>query len=305
MSGLKKAVRDYLHLRRALGYKLANAGQLLPDFAAFLQAQGADHITIPLALEWAQRESQRPAEWARRLTCIRGFARYWSAFDPQTQIPPWSLLPHRPARARPYLYTDKQISQLLEAAQQMGGLPGLTYYCLLGLLAVAGLRLGEGLNLKTKDVDLAQGVLVIVGAKFGKTRLVPIHASTQKTLAQYVRERDRVFGENLSYFFVSRRGHRLDGGEVHRTFYRLSRQIGIRGPTASHGPRLHDLRHRFAAQALVRWYRSGQDVERRLPVLSTYLGHGHVSDTYWYLTICPELMGVVVNRLEEYWEKPS
>jgi integrase len=165
--------------------------------------------------------------------------------------------------------------------------------------------MSEVLNLKTKDVDLAQGVLVIVGAKFGKTRLVPIHASTQEVLVQYVRERARALGENLPYFFVSRRGNRLDGAQVRRTFYRLSRKVGLRGPTASHGPRLHDFRHRFAAETLVRWYRSGQDVERRLPVLSTYLGHGHVSDTYWYLTICPELMGLVVNRLERYWEEPS
>jgi len=303
MNRLKRAVRHYLSLRRGLGYKLADAGGLLTEFVVFLQAQGADHITIPLALRWAQRKSNRPAAWAHRLTCIRGFARYWSAFDLRTQIPPYSLLPYRPSRARPYLYTDKQVSQLLDAAQQMGGLPGLTYYCLLGLLSVTGLRMGEVLNLKTKDVDLDRGVLVIVGAKFGKTRLVPIHASTQKALTKYVCKRDRAFGENLSYFFVSRRGHRLDGGQVRRTFYRLSRKIGIRGPTASHGPRLHDFRHRFAAETLLRWYRSGQDVERRLPVLSTYLGHGHVSDTYWYLTICPELMGVVVNRLESYWEK--
>jgi integrase len=303
MNRLKRAVRHYLSLRRGLGYKLADASGLLTEFVAFLQAQGADHITIPLALQWAQRKSNRPAAWAHRLTCIRGFARYWSAFDPQTQIPPYNLLPYRPSRACPYLYTDKQVRQLLKAAQQMGGLPGLTYYCLLGLLSVTGLRMGEVLNLKTKDVDLDRAVLVIVGAKFGKTRLVPIHASTQKALTKYVRERDRAFDESLSYFFVSRRGHRLDGGQVRRTFYRLSRKIGIRGPTASHGPRLHDFRHRFAAETLLRWYRSGQDVERRLPVLSTYLGHGHVSDTYWYLTICPELMGVVVNCLESYWEK--
>jgi len=303
MNRLKRAVRHYLSLRRGLGYKLADASGLLTEFVAFLQAQGADHITIPLALQWAQRKSNRPAAWAHRLTCIRGFARYWSAFDPQTQIPPYNLLPYRPSRARPYLYTDKQVGQLLKAAQQMGGLPGLTYYCLLGLLSVTGLRMGEVLNLKTKDVDLDRAVLVIVGAKFGKTRLVPIHASTQKALTKYVRERDRAFGESLSYFFVSRRGHRLDGGQVRRTFYRLSRKIGIRGPTASHGPRLHDFRHRFAAETLLCWYRSEQDVERRLPVLSTYLGHGHVSDTYWYLTICPELMGVVVNRLESYWDK--
>ena len=303
MKGLRRAVKDYVSMRRALGYKLKDAARSLSDFAAFCEKQGAKHITIPLALQWAQRIPARPAEWARRLTCVRCFARYWSATDPQTQIPPWSLLPHRPSRARPYLYTDKEIRHLLKVAQEMGGLPGLTYYCLLGLLSVTGLRMGEVLNLKTKDVDLAQGVLVIVGAKFGKTRLVPIHSSTQKALAKYVRERDRAFGANLSYFFVSQRGNRLDGGQVRRTFYRLSRKIGLRGVTASHGPRLHDFRHRFAAKTLLNWYRSGQDVERRLPVLSTYLGHGHVSDTYWYLTICPELMGLVVHRFEKYWKE--
>ncbi len=303
MSGLLKAVKDYVSMRRALGYKLKDAARLLSDFVAFYEEQGAHHITIPLALQWAQRTSAKPAEWARRLTCVRCFARYWSATDPRTQIPPWSLLPHRPSRARPYLYTEKEIRQLLEAAQQIGGLRGLTYYCLLGLLSVTGLRMSEVLNLKTKDVDLAQGVLVIVGAKFGKTRLVPIHASTQRALAKYVRDRDRAWGGNLSYFFVSQRGNRLDGGQVRRTFYRLSRKVGLRGPTASRGPRLHDFRHRFAAKTLLSWYRSGQEVERRLPVLSTYLGHGHVNDTYWYLTICPELMGLVVSRLEKYWEE--
>lgn len=305
MKGLQKAMADYLSMRRALGYKLKDAARLLADFAAFYEQQGARHITIPLALQGAQRTPAKPAEWARRLTCVRCFARYWSATDPQTQIPPWSLLPHRPSRARPYLYTAKEIGQLLAAAQEIGGLPGLTYYCLLGLLSVTGLRMSEVLNLRVKDVDLAQGVLVIVATKFGKTRLVPIHATTQKALAQYVRDRDRTFGGNLSYFFVSQRGHRLDGGQVRRTFYRLSRKVGLRGPTASHGPRLHDFRHLFATKTLLCWYRSGQDVERRLPVLSTYLGHGHVSDTYWYLTSCPELMGLVVNRLEKHREESS
>ena len=304
MKGLQKAVEQYLSMRRALGFKLKNTAPTLFDFVAFFEKQGASHITIPLAMRWAQCRPARPAEWARRLSCVRCFARYWSATDPKTQIPPWSLLPHRPSRARPYLYTDNEIRQLVEAAQRMGGLPGLTYYCLLGLLSVTGLRVSEVLNLRTKDVDLAQGILIIVGAKFGKTRLVPIHASTQQALSKYVRNRDRAFGANLSYFFVSRRGNRLDGGQVRRTFYRLSREVGLRGPTASHGPRLHDFRHLFAAKTLLGWYRSGQDVERRLPVLSTFLGHGHVSDTYWYLTICPELMGLVVDRLEKHWEEP-
>ena len=159
MKGLQKAVEEYLSMRRALGFKLKNTARSLFDFVAFYEKQGASHITIPLALQWVQCMPARPAEWARRLSCVRCFARYWSATDPKTQIPPWSLLPHRPSRARPYLYTDNEIRQLLEAAQRMGGLPGLTYYCLLGLLSVTGLRMSEVLNLRTKDVDLAQGVL--------------------------------------------------------------------------------------------------------------------------------------------------
>ena len=305
MSGLKKAARDYVKMRRALGYKRQGVSTLLSDFVAFLERQGTTHITIPLAVQWAQRKTARPSEWARRLTCVRGFARYWSATDPQTQIPPWSLLPHRPARARPYLYTDTEIRQLLQAARQLGGLRGLTYYCLFGLLSVTGLRVSEVLNLKVDHVDFKQGLLVVVGAKFGKSRLVPIHATTQEVIAHYARARDRAFGRELADFFVSQRGNRLDGGQVRRTFYRLSRNIGLRGPTASHGPRLHDFRHRFAARDLINWYRSGQEVERRLPVLSTYLGQVHVSDTYWYLTICPELMGLVVDRLEKHGNKPS
>jgi integrase/recombinase XerD len=152
-------------------------------------------------------------------------------------------------------------------------------------------------------VDLGASLLTIRGTKFGKTRLVPIHASTQRVLAAYAAQRDRFLaGRPAAAFFVSSRGTRLDGGDVHRTFYALSRQTGLRGPTASHGPRLHDFRHRFAVQTLVQWYRAGQDVERRLPLLSTYLGHVHVADTYWYLTACPELMGEAVQRLEARWK---
>ena len=258
-----------------------------------------------MAVQWAQRNPKaQPAEWARRLTCVRGFARFWIATDPGTEIPVWGLMPHRPQRARPHFYTEAEIRHLLQAARQMGGLPGMMYNCLFGLLSVTGLRISEALNLRPEDVDLDQGMLVIVGTKFGKSRWVPIHASTQKVLANYVRQRDRVFRRALPYFFVSRRGHRLDGGQVRRTFYKLSRQVGLRGPNASHGPRLHDFRHRFALRTLIGWYRSGRAVEPRLPVLSTYLGHVHVADTYWYLTACPELMGLAVKRLEKRWEEP-
>jgi integrase len=307
MSTWRQAVEDYIQLRRSLGFKLCEAKVALLRFAVFLEARGAAHLTIALALQWAQEDpAARPAEWARRLSFVRGFARHWSAQDPHTEVPPWGLLPHRPGRPRPYLYSDDEIQRLLQAAQQLPpahGLRGPTYHCLLGLLAVAGLRISEARNLQAADVDLGAGLLTIRGTKFGKSRLVPIHASTQQVLAAYAARRDRVLaGRPAAYFFISRHGTRLDGGTVRRTFYALSRQVGLRGATASHGPRLHDFRHRFAVQTLVQWSRAGQDVERRLPLLSTYLGHVHVADRYWYLTACPELMDWAVQRLEARWE---
>lgn len=307
MNSWRKRVAEYVELRRNLGFKLLDTNVGLIGFASFLQQRRAVCITIPLAMEWAQQDKNaRPAEWARRLSFVRGFARHWSAHDSQTEVPPSGLLRHRPGRARPYLYSNDEVRKLLQAARQLPsthGLRGPTYHCLLGLLAVAGLRISEARNLETVDVDLKEGVLTIRGAKFGKSRLVPIHPSTRQVLSTYAARRDRFLSQKPLTFFVSGRGTRLDGAEIRRTFYFLSRQVGLRRPSDSHGPRLHDFRHRFAVETLVQWYRSGEDVERRLPVLSTYLGHVHVADTYWYLSACPELMGLAVKRFEDYWEK--
>ena len=172
-----------------------------------------------------------------------------------------------------------------------------------GLLAVSGLRVGEALALHLDDVDLRAGVLTVRGAKFGQSRLVPLHTSTKQVLLDYRARRHQSFvGRDVSdFFFVSKVGTRLSGSVVRTTFYQLSRQIGLRGPSDSHGPRLHDFRHRFAVETLIRWYRSGLDPDRRIQVLSTYLGHIHVADTYWYLTACPALMASAMRRVEERW----
>lgn len=311
MNTLRQAVQEYLSMRRDLGFKLQEAGRGLRDFVIFMQQRRAAYITQALALAWAQQPANvQPAHWAQRLSFVRGFARYRSASDPRTQIPPPGLLPFRPKRARPYLYSDEEIESLLRAALNMpchyerGELRPWVFYCLFGLLSVSGLRLGEARNLELRDVDLRAAVLTIRGAKFGKTRLVPLHASSCKVLAAYLARRKRHWAERpvSSYLFVSSRGTRLDAGEIHRTFYALSRQIGLRGASASHGPRLHDMRHRFATNTLVQWYRSGQDPERRLPLLSAYLGHVHVAHTQWYLEGSPELMREAMRRLELRWE---
>jgi len=311
MTRLRKAVREYLSMRRDLGFQLRKAGKGLLDFVTFMEQHRASYITQALALAWAQQPANvQPAHWAQRLSFVRGFAQYRSATDPRTQIPAPGLLPFRPKRARPYLYSDAEIRSLLRAALNMpcrferGELRPWVYYCLFGLLSVSGLRLGEARNLELQDVDLKAAVLTIRGAKFGKTRLVPLHASACKVLADYIGRRERHWGQRpvSSFLFVSSWGNRLDGGDIHRTFYALSRQIGLRGASDSHGPRLHDMRHRFATHTLVHWYRSNQDPERKLPLLSAYLGHVHVADTQWYLSGSPELMREAMRRLEHRWE---
>jgi integrase len=311
MNTLRQALEEYLSLRRSLGFKLLYAGRALHDFVTYMEHHRASYITQALALSWAQQPVDvQPSHWARRLSFVRGFARYRSAIDSRTQIPQQGLLPFQPKRARPYLYSDDEIKRLLSAALKMpcryerGALRPRVFHCLFGLLSVSGLRLSEARNLELQDVDLKSAVLTIRDTKFGKTRLVPLHSSTCKVLADYIKRRARHWAGRpvSSYLFVSSLGNRLDGGEIHRTFYALSRQIGLRGPGDSHGPRLHDMRHRFATKTLVAWYQAGQDPERRLPFLSAYLGHVHVADTQWYLSGSPELMREAMRRLEHCWE---
>jgi integrase/recombinase XerD len=307
MNHLRKAVRDYLTMRRGLGFKLVKHETGLRDFVSFLGRKRSSRITVNLALEWATQDANhKPYEWAARLSIVRGFTRHWSATDPSTEVPPLGLLPYRPPRAQPYFYSDNEIRRLLEAARTRPSIDPLrpwTYYCLFGVLAVTGLRLSEALNLRNEDIDWSERILTIRGSKFGKCRLVPLHPSTCKVLADYAKRRDRRFGTRSGEaFLINKNGNRLDKGEVHRAFYTLAQQIGLRAVDSSRGPRLHDFRHRFAVQTLLRWYRSGEDPKRRLPILSTYLGHAHVTDTYWYLTGTPELLGAAGQKLEKRWE---
>jgi len=237
---------------------------------------------------------------------VRGFALYRVGVDPTTEVPPPGLLPFRSQRAQPYLYTEEEIRRLLEAALNLvtpHQLQPWTYYCLFGLLAVSGMRLGEALNLQPHDVDWSESVLTIRGAKFGKSRLVPLHLTTREVLLAYAERRDQLYaGRPVPYFFVSSRGTRLIERNVSKIFRQLSRQIGIRDPGAANGPRIHDFRHRFAIETLLGWYRNGEQVSRRLPVLSSHLGHSNVTNTYWYLTNTPELMAAAAELLEARWK---
>ena len=292
MNTLREAVEEYLSMRRHLGFKLHDTERGLLDFVTFLEQRQAPFITQSLALAWAQQPLHvQPAYWAQRLSFVRGFARHRSATDPRTEVPSPGLLPFQPKRAKPYLYSDEEIRNLLRAALRM------PHRYRQGRIATVGLLLPvrPAVRVRSASGGSAQpgatrcrprsAVLTVREAKFGRTRLVPLHGSTCEVLAEYIARRQRHWaGRSVSpYLFVSSWGNRLDAAQIHRAFYALSRQIGLRGEHDSHGPRLHDFRHRFATCTLVNWYRSEKDPERHLPMLSAYLGHVHIADTQWYL----------------------
>lgn len=303
MSTLSTALIEYLTVRRALGFNLYDTGLYLGQFVRFIEDEGAAFITQDLALRWATQPQQvSPAHWARRLAIVRLFARYCASLDARTEIPPPELIPARYQRKPPYLYTDQEVERLIQAAGQLPsprGLRAATYSTVFGLLAATGMRISEPLALDRADVDLDQGALTIRDSKFGKSRWIPVHSTTRAMLQRYEELRNRLFPVALSTaFFLSERATRLTQWAVRYTFVKLSHRTGLRAPQDHYGPRLHDLRHRFAIRTLLDWYRASVDVEQRLPQLAAYLGHAHVNDTYGYLSATPELLALAAQRIE-------
>lgn len=307
MSALHQALTRYILMRRGFGYRFDEEERCLGDFVAFMDAAQATVITRKLAIAWITRG--RRMSWPNRLSMVRGFTKHLSNLEPDTETPPSGIFP-APTRPRPYIYTEAEIARLLEATLSWGLAKGInrqTYHCLFGLLAATGMRLGEAIGLERGDVDLEAGLLTLRVTKYHKDRLVPLHPTTTRALADYATRRDDYRScRNRPWFFVLRWGQQLQPQYPERIFLSVLRQIGLRDPELdSRGPRLHDLRHTFAVNTIVRWYRAGEDVERLLPTLTTYLGHSKVRDTYWYLSACPELMSEAASRLEARWEAVS
>jgi integrase/recombinase XerD len=299
MSGLSGHVDDYLRLRRALGFKLERDQRLLPQLVAYLEAAGAATITTELAIAWARLpERAQPNHWAQRIAIARGFARYLQTIDPTTEVPPPGLFPTRRCRPTPYLWSKIDICRLLERARALPSpLRAATHEALFGLLAASGMRIGEAIGLQRDDVDLGTGVITIREAKFDRSRLVPLHPTVTEALRRYAAERDRLCPRPRSgTFFLSGAGTALDRSGVSKTFRKITTAIGVR--TATVHPRAHDLRHSFAVDTLIRWQRSGLNVDDHIAVLSTYLGHVSPADTYWYLSASPELMELAAQRLQ-------
>lgn len=303
MNNLSVHLKNYLKLRRGLGFKLHSVGMFLRNFVRFAEAKRARFITTKLALHWATRPPNiKPVQRGSRLAVVRRFAEYVSTVDPRTEVPPPRLLPYRIRRRPPHLYRNEDVRRLIEAAREIdpsSPIKGPTLSTLFGLLATTGMRVSEALALNCEDVNLDGQLLTIRLAKGNKTRLVPLHVSTAAALRRYATIRDSVYPRRMNPgFFVWEGGVRLGYDSVNRWFLLVACQIGLRKPGDRRGPRVHDLRHHFAIQTMLQWYRTNTDVETRLPELSTYLGHIHVRDTYWYLSAVPELLKLATLRLQ-------
>lgn len=303
MNHLHVHLTNYLKLRRGLGFKLDGAEMLLRSFIRFAEAKRAPFVTTKLALKWATLPTNiKRVQSGSRLATVRRFAEYLSTVDPRTEVPSPKLLPYHIRRRPPQLYRDEDVRRLVELAYQIAPanpIKGPTLGTLLGLLATTGLRVSEALKLDCGDVDWDREQLTIRLAKGNKTRLTPLHPSTVAALRRYSSTRDTIYPKRRNpAFFVWDGGVRLGYDSVNRWFLLVACQTGLRKPGDQHGPRVHDLRHHFAIQTMLRWYRTDTNVETRLPELSTYLGHVHVRDTYWYLSAVPELLQLATQRLQ-------
>lgn len=291
-------VRTYLEQRRALGYKLRIEGQMLLSFARYADRAGhRGPLTRKLALHWAGLPKQATRLYrARRLEVLRVFARHQTAVEPATELPPRYVFGPAHVRRAPHLYSPVQILQLLRRAARLPGrLRPFTYNTLLGLLACTGLRISEALALEVADVDLAQGHILVRESKYHHSRWVPLHPTALARLRRYDRRRRALFPK-AQHFFVSDRGRRFAYTTVRIVFRELARELKSAG--ARPLVRLHDLRHTFACRVLLRWQRSQRGAASRVAILSRYLGHSRVSDTYWYLTAVPELLREAARHCE-------
>lgn len=303
-SPLGPDMQSFIELRRSLGYGVRTLIVYLSHFDRYAITTGyGDHwLTRSLVEGWvASTPLLKPGSRAHRLYVMRSLGRYLVQTHPQSYVPPLIAGPKCESTFRPHIYTSIEIKLLLDEAARLtptGSLRPLTFVTLLSLLYCTGLRISEALSLRLSDVDLKDGILLIRDSKFRKTRAAPLATDATHALSRYVEAR-RGFHHRLdpdTPFFVNERRLGCEYPATIATFLAIARRVGIRGAPGTPGPRIHDMRHTFAVHRLLSWYRDGGDVQARLPLLTTYLGHVCLVSTQVYLHIAAELLHVAAQR---------
>jgi integrase len=292
-----QTVNAYLDLRRAAGFDLRTTARLLRNFAGFATEKGDLHVRAATAIAWAAK-SGSVSQRDRRLKSVIRLARHARAENSIHEVPPGDVFAAPHVRPLPHIFTLDEVGQILEEAGRLGPEGSLrphTYRTLFGVLASCGLRISEALALFVNDVT--PDGLLIRETKFRKNRLVPIHPTTERAVEDYIRHRRKLAGD-VEHLFVSMREGPIAYPTVQAVFLAIVRKIGLRAGPGQPGPRIHDLRHTFAVRALEACPHA--DVAGSMLALSTYLGHGHVADTYWYLQVTPQLMTGIADACSAY-----
>lgn len=297
---LSQDLARYVDLQRSLGFKFRIQHILLKGFVEFAEKRGDRFVTSACVLAWAAR-APSPEQRRNRLLTVRRFALAVHAEDGRHEVPAVDALGHAVVRRRPpYIYTPDEIAKLIRAAAALrpaGSMRPLTYATLLGLLVATGMRISEALALQLDDVTVDG--LLIRETKFQKSRLLPLHPTTQRALGSYLAARAKLAFMDGA-FFVSGSGRPLSYNTVKEVFLQLRKSAGLDGVSSPRKPRIHDLRHTFAVRSLEQCRHDRDAVARHAVALSTYLGHAHVTDTFWYLQATPILMERIARDGEAF-----
>lgn len=304
MNALRELLDGYLATRRALGFKLAAPGKALDAFVAWMEESGEPTIRRDLATAWASQFSRSTV--LEYLNYVRQFAEHVAWFDPATEVPILDGRPYGAHRPRPLIFTSQQIDTLLAAASRLTPeVRAASWQTLLGLLTVTGMRISEARGLNDDDITTddeagdGSGWARVTDTKFGKSRLVPLHATTMTAISRYQRLRDKTFPTpKTTAVFVARRGTRIARSTAGNTFREIREMAGLAGDLTGPAARLHDFRHSFATTTLIGHIRAGGDVDQMMPVLSAFLGHVGPEATYWYLSNTPELAAALAERIQ-------
>jgi integrase len=294
-------------MRRALGYRMGNAGSLM-GFVAWCEARQIGTITTEAALACASGDGASSPQWKTvKLSMVRDLARHLAWTDPATEIPPAGLSPARLSRPVPFIFTNAQVGDLISACHEVRMKPGKADACgfLIGLLASTGMRISEACGLDVSDVgsaDLPGGeatTLTIRHAKNGSDRTIPLHSTTgQAVLGHMPRGRPGLGATPL----ISVAQNRFKPGALRNHIWpQLLTITGL--ATQPVKPRIHCLRHAFAVKSLINWYETDvPDIDARIGWLSAYLGHANPASTYWYLEAPPKLMTLAAQRAAKPWQ---
>ncbi|TJW00022.1 MAG: integrase [Mesorhizobium sp.] len=296
----------YLDYRRSLGFKLRIPGRQIISFARYADERGHEGaLASDIALRWAKAEAttQDPFTWAKRLEVLRPFAAFLALEDPETTFPATNPFGRTKRRLAPHIFTPDEITTIIAEAHHIRRVQAagtIMMPALLGLLASTGLRISEALGLRLNDLNLQAAQILVREAKYSRQRLVALHPTTVAALEIFLARRNAIFLSNPAdtVFRSELSGKPLNYSNVWHAWFRITQRLRIM-PRGGHPfVRIHDLRHSFICRRLILWQEGGADIDGAMMMLSTYVGHVNLRDTYWYVESVPELMAIAGDRFE-------